>query len=136
MTGYSPLEGGPAAPVDQPSIVALPVPRPYDDRDNIATKAILECTPAAVGAFIQWLVRESGWTIRQGETRRAIKPEDICILFRRMTNSGRDLSRIMCAAGKLAEWSMFSSDQKDCIAVKRRQPSAQRFVLSNGPTMN
>jgi ATP-dependent exoDNAse (exonuclease V) beta subunit len=80
------------APGEQPSIVALPVPKPYEG-DEIRPSAILECSSSAVGAFIEWLVRKSDWTVRQGDTRRKVKEEDICILFRRMTSSGKDLSQ-------------------------------------------
>jgi ATP-dependent helicase/nuclease subunit A len=92
MEGYSRLEGGPAAWPGQPSIVALPVPKPYE-WEQIQSSAILECTPSAVGAFIEWLISKSGWSVRQGDTRRKVQPEDICILFRRMTNNRRDLSQ-------------------------------------------
>ena len=46
----------------QPSVVALPVPRPYGRR-NVSAMAIEQSLPDAVGAFIDWLVHESGWTV-------------------------------------------------------------------------
>src|SRR5205823_13974841 len=57
------------------------------------------CSPAAVAAFIQWLCRESGWTVRNrggsgdSPARVPVKPEHICILFRRFTNFGTDLTQ-------------------------------------------
>jgi len=91
---YLPLSGGPPGPDGQPSIVALPMPRPYDG-EQIKAKAILQCSPSAVAAFIQWLLKSSGWTVREDKKgqRRPIKAEDVCILFRRFTNNGVDLTQ-------------------------------------------
>lgn len=92
MPRYLALSGGPAAPASQPSIVALPVPHPYDG-ERIKASAILESSPPAVAGFIEWLVHRSGWTVREGAARRAIRAEDVCILFRRFTNNGTDLTQ-------------------------------------------
>ena len=89
---YLPLSGGPAAPASQPSIVALPMPRPYEG-ERIKASAILECSPGAVAGFIEWLVQRSGWTVREGAVRRGIRPEDVCILFRRFSNYNVDLTQ-------------------------------------------
>ena len=91
---YLPLDGGVDAPTDQPGIIALPMPAPYGSR-NLSNVKIEECSPNAVAAFIQWLCRESGWKIRDRSsgTPVAIKPEHVCILFRRFTNFGVDLTQ-------------------------------------------
>lgn len=91
---YLPLSGGLPAPENQPSIVALPMPRPYDG-DRITPAAILECSPPTVAAFIEWLLKTSGWTVRADPSgrRRPIKAEDICILFRRFMNNKKDLTQ-------------------------------------------
>jgi ATP-dependent helicase/nuclease subunit A len=91
---YLPLEGGVEDPPEQPAVVALPMPAPYGKR-NISNVKILECSPGAVAAFIQWLCADSGWTVRDRSTgaRVPIKPEHVCILFRRFTNFGTDLTQ-------------------------------------------
>lgn len=92
---YVPLDEYRTAPVEQPSIVVLPVPRPYGFRD-IANYAIERSLPEAVGAFIEWLVAESDWTVadpEQPEKRIAISPRHICILFRRFVSWGSDITR-------------------------------------------
>jgi ATP-dependent exoDNAse (exonuclease V) beta subunit len=91
---YLPLEGGAEDPADQPSVVALPMPEPYGTR-NLSNVRIEACSPNAVAAFIQWLCTESGWTVRDLSTgaRVAIQPEHVCILFRRFTNFGTDLTQ-------------------------------------------
>src|SRR5260370_11137482 len=70
------------------------MPRPYDG-EKIKAKAILQCSPSAVAAFIQWLLKSSGWTVREDKKgqRRPIKAEDVCILLRRFTNNGVDLTQ-------------------------------------------
>ena len=91
---YLPLEGGVEGPAGQPEIVALPMPYPYGSR-NISNVRIDECSPNAVAAFIEWLCRESGWTVRDRSTgaRVGVQPEHVCILFRRFTNFGTDLTQ-------------------------------------------
>ena len=91
---YLPLEGGAADAADQPSVIALPMPAPYGSR-NLSNARIEACSPGAVAAFIKWLIAESGWTVRDQSTgaRVPIKEEDICILFRRFTNFGTDLTQ-------------------------------------------
>ena len=81
---------------DQPSVVALPVPRPYGKR-NLSGVAIEQSLPDAVGAFIDWLIHESGWTVteRRGSEAVAVKVEarHVCILFRRFVSFTTDVTR-------------------------------------------
>jgi hypothetical protein len=70
------------------------MPYPYATR-NISNVKIDACSPNAVAAFIQWLCNESGWIVRDrvSGTWVGIRPEHVCILFRRFTNFGTDLTR-------------------------------------------
>lgn len=65
--GYVPLTGGAAAPAEQPSLVALPVPRPLGGWGRVNKDAIGASLPDATGALIQWMVESSGWTVRDPE---------------------------------------------------------------------
>jgi ATP-dependent helicase/nuclease subunit A len=79
----------------QPSVVALPVPKPYAMR-YVAARAIEESLPDASGAFVDWLVNQSGWTVteRRDPGRRVpIEARHICILFRRFVSYGEDITR-------------------------------------------
>ena len=49
---------------DQPAVIALPVPRPYG-RYGIYKRAIEDSLPDVVGAFVHWLVEESGWKVTE-----------------------------------------------------------------------
>ncbi len=92
---YSPLAGGAAAITDQPHVIALPAPRPYGSARK-SLKAIEACLPDAVAAFTSWLLNESGWRVRDAENDgqlTPISPRHICVLFRRFTNYGADLTR-------------------------------------------
>jgi ATP-dependent exoDNAse (exonuclease V) beta subunit len=79
----------------QPSVVALPVPEPYGQRYVSAMK-IEQSLPDAVGAYVDWLVRQSGWTVTErrapGE-RVPIAARHVCILFRRFVSFGEDVTR-------------------------------------------
>ena len=91
---YLPLDGGVDGPGAQPAIIALPMPKPYGLR-NLSNAKIEECSPAAVAAFIEWLCKQSGWKVRHRSTGEwvAVRPEHVCILFRRFTNFGVDLTQ-------------------------------------------
>jgi ATP-dependent exoDNAse (exonuclease V) beta subunit len=94
IENYLPLEGGVEGPAGQPGIVALPMPYPYGKR-NISNAKIDACSPNAVAAFIRWLCNESGWKVRNRATGTwaGVRPEHVCILFRRFTNFGTDLTQ-------------------------------------------
>ena len=94
ISDYLPLEGGVEDPAGQPAVIALPMPEPYGTR-NLSNVRIEQCSPNAVAAFIQWLCKESGWTVRDQTSgaRVPIQPEHVCILFRRFTNFGTDLTQ-------------------------------------------
>jgi ATP-dependent exoDNAse (exonuclease V) beta subunit len=78
----------------QPSIVALPVPRPY--KQKFSMEAVEESLPDAIAAFVAWLVKESGWTIpRPGapDERIPVGPNHVCLLFRRFVSLDEDIAR-------------------------------------------
>jgi ATP-dependent helicase/nuclease subunit A len=95
QTGYVPMEGNQEPIGDQPSVIALPAPRPWSTR-GITKAAIDRCLPDAVSAFVDWLIHESGWKVRvPGEPGALTKIEarHIAILFRRFVNYGEDITR-------------------------------------------
>ncbi|HSF47684.1 MAG TPA: UvrD-helicase domain-containing protein, partial [Burkholderiales bacterium] len=49
---------------EQPSVVVLPVPEPYGYR-RVSNAAIEKSLPDAVGAFIDWVINESGWKVAE-----------------------------------------------------------------------
>jgi ATP-dependent exoDNAse (exonuclease V) beta subunit len=95
QAAYAPLHGETPAISNQPSIVALPAPRPYGSM-RISRAAIDGCLPETIVAFCEWLVRESGWKVRDPENPAQLLPvssRHICLLFRRFTNFGKDITR-------------------------------------------
>ena len=92
---YVALEPTRADPQGQPSVVALPVPSPYGQR-FIAAREIERCLPDAVGAYVHWLVKKSGWTVteRHAPHRRVkLEARHVCILFRRFVSYNEDVTR-------------------------------------------
>jgi ATP-dependent helicase/nuclease subunit A len=79
---YAPLEKNREDIAGRPSVIALPVPRPYKMR--LSKVAVNQSLPDAIAAFIEWLVKESGW---------GYQSRDIAVLFRRRTQMGQDLTR-------------------------------------------
>ncbi len=93
---YSPLMPFRADCATQPSLIVLPVPAPYSERGYVTKRQIDESTPDAAGALVRWLVEESGWTVTtrdQPALRVPIEPRHICMLFRRFSTYGRDVTR-------------------------------------------
>ena len=88
---WAALEQDRPAPPGRPSVVALPVPRPYKSR--IAKEAINRSLPDAVAAFAHWLINESGWGYHDHGAFVKFRARDIAILLRRRTQFGKDLTR-------------------------------------------
>jgi ATP-dependent exoDNAse (exonuclease V) beta subunit len=88
-----PLENWRTEIIGRPTIVALPVPRPYGDYGTIVNFRIDETLPEATGAYIDWLVNQSGWTVEENGGGVPISPRHICILFRRLRNFSADVTR-------------------------------------------
>ena len=65
---YVPLEKWRTEIIGRPTIVALPIPRPYGDYGKIVNFRIDESLPEATGAFIDWLVNRE-WLDGRGERR-------------------------------------------------------------------
>jgi ATP-dependent helicase/nuclease subunit A len=80
--GWAALERDREEIAGRPSVIVLPVPRPYKMR--LAKEALALSLPEAIAAFIAWMVRESGWGI--GE-------RDIAVLFRKRNYGKIDLTR-------------------------------------------
>jgi hypothetical protein len=80
---------------EQPAVIALPVPRPLSDRGNVTQGAIASSLPGAVGEFVRWLVRDSGYTVpdERAGVRRPIRAGDVCLLFRRFLDFQTDVTR-------------------------------------------
>ena len=83
----------------QPAIVALPVPEPYARR-YVSAQAIEKSLPAAVAAFVDWVVRESGWKVteRTGAEPVPVAAKHVCLLFRRFVSWQADVTRQYVAA--------------------------------------
>ena len=92
---YMALEAAREDHPGQPSVVALPVPDPYAQK-FISPREIEKSLPDAVGAYVEWLLTKSGWTVterREPTTRVPIEARHVCILFRRFVSYGEDVTR-------------------------------------------
>src|SRR5258706_15225284 len=95
QAGYIPLHPAREEPTGQPTVLALPIPKPYGKR-GVSKEAIEKSLPDAVGAFVDWLCRESGWTVTTRESpgvRVRIEPKHICLLFRRFDKMGAEMTK-------------------------------------------
>ncbi|WP_158945332.1 exodeoxyribonuclease V subunit beta, partial [Granulicella sp. S190] len=94
MPDALPLTGGAPSPETQPAVVALPVPYLHGKR-NKSPKVAAQHAPDTTAAFVDWLLHTSKWTVRDehNNTRRPIRAEDICILFRKTVSYGEDLTQ-------------------------------------------
>jgi len=79
----------------QPALIALPAPEPYGMR-RVSNESINACLPRTITGFVEWLLKDSGWRVLDQENRGQLIPiaaRHVCILFRRFTNWGTDLTR-------------------------------------------
>lgn len=79
----------------QPAVIALPVPEPHG-KQRLTVAAVEESTPAAVGAFLEWLFQKSGWKVTERDRRGEwvpVAPRHVCLLFRRFESHGEDVTR-------------------------------------------
>ena len=92
---YVPLAPTRLDPVGRPTLVALPVPRPYSDYGKVTSWKIEDSFPDAVGAFVDWLVNDSGWTITERGSDAPVKiaSRHVCLLFKRLQSFGNDVTR-------------------------------------------
>ncbi len=95
QAGYVPLAPYRPERDTQPSVVVLPVPRPYG-RWGLTKTAIDKSLPDATGAFVHWLLKESNWRVterdRPGEDL-PVAARHVCLLFRRFTQWGTDVTQ-------------------------------------------
>ncbi len=101
--GYVPLAAHRADEPSQPAVVALPVPSPYGYRGRVTGRAVEASLPDAVGAFVDWLLQESGWTVTErtagpdadddGKKRVPVDARHVAVLFRRFDSWGADVTR-------------------------------------------
>lgn len=93
--GYIPLGEQSPRIEGQPAVIALPLARPYGWR-TITKGAIKSCLPDTTAAWIEWLLAESRWRVRN-PSRPAdlipVAPRHIAILFRRFLSWGEDVTR-------------------------------------------
>ncbi len=82
------------APIStRPTLVALPAPRPHGDRAFVSKWTIESSYAEATGAFVAWLLGESGWTVREGEREVPIAARHVAILLKNLSSGRDDLAR-------------------------------------------
>jgi ATP-dependent helicase/nuclease subunit A len=90
---YVPLRPSRRESAEQPTIIALPAPMPYDNNGKLSDWRINDSLPDAIAAFIDWLVQESGWRVKERDAIVPIRPRHIAILFRRFRSFRTDITR-------------------------------------------
>ncbi len=82
QAGYVPLAAHRADPESQPSLVALSVASPYG-KMRFSEASVEACLPETIGGFIEWMIRDSGWTVEENGRRVAVRARHFCLLFRK-----------------------------------------------------
>jgi ATP-dependent helicase/nuclease subunit A len=90
---YVPLTQWTAEIEGQPGVIALPIPEPYGPSGRMTKKAVTASCPEAVAAFVDWLVRESGWRVREGGAFVPVQARHVCLLFKRFQAYDGDTTR-------------------------------------------
>lgn len=148
---YVPLARYRESEATQPAVIALPVPGPYGDFRKITNPRIDESLPDAVAAWIDWLIRESGWTVTERERpgeRVKVQPRHVCLLFRNLRNFGRDLTRPFVEALEARELphllvgggAFYSREEVETlsaalVAIERPDDELAVFATLRGPLL-
>jgi ATP-dependent exoDNAse (exonuclease V) beta subunit len=148
---YVPLARHRVDEATQPAVIALPVPAPYGDFRKITNGRIDESLPDAVAAWIDWLIRESGWTVTERERpgeRIKVQPRHVCLLFRNLRSFGRDLTRPFVEALEAREiphllvggGAFYSREEVETlsatlIAIERPDDELAVFATLRGPLL-
>ncbi len=99
QAAHVPLERVRGVIGDQPSVMGVPVPKPYGKNERLAKIALRASYPAALASLIAWLLRESGYRVaHKGGGTAPIAAGDICVLFRQMGGFGEGSVRELAAA--------------------------------------
>jgi ATP-dependent helicase/nuclease subunit A len=80
----------------QPGLIALPASQPYADYGKIVNYKIEKSLPNDVAAFVNWLIKESGWTVTERGREDEYVPlqaRHVCLLFRRFRHFATDVTR-------------------------------------------
>ncbi|HYQ43456.1 MAG TPA: UvrD-helicase domain-containing protein [Polyangiaceae bacterium] len=77
----------------QPSVIALPVPEPYGTWYKPTKAALSSSFPRAVGGFVEWLLKDSGWKVEEEGELVSISPRHVCLLFKRFQSYYGDTTR-------------------------------------------
>ncbi|MCA9647750.1 MAG: UvrD-helicase domain-containing protein, partial [Myxococcales bacterium] len=96
QASYVALQNFRTESTDQPSVVVLPIPAPYPHwtaTPRVTLGQLEASLPDAVGAYVDWLVTQSGWMVDAPGGARPIAARDVCCLFRRFVNFGEDVTR-------------------------------------------
>ncbi|MBS2023241.1 MAG: UvrD-helicase domain-containing protein, partial [Deltaproteobacteria bacterium] len=75
QASYVPLTASREDDVNQPAVVALPVPEPAFFNGELTKKSVKASLPAAVGAFVHWLVTRSKWTVSERDSGKRVPIE-------------------------------------------------------------
>ena len=72
--------------------MALPAPAPFG-WSRVTKTQIEACLPETVAAFLEWVLRDSGWTVEdpnQRGQRIPIAPRHVAVRFRRCRSGNQD----------------------------------------------
>ena len=74
----------------QPALVAISPPRLKQWLGKPTKGSVNASLPDAMGAYVAWLVRESGWQVEEGGELVPLAPRHVCLLFRSLHSSYRE----------------------------------------------
>ena len=146
---YVPLAPFRPATAGQPAVVVLPVPAPYGDYGTVVKWRIEESLPDATAAFVDWLVRRSGWTVTErgdGSKSVPLAARHVCLLFRRLRSFGEDMTRpyvralearhlphVLVGGGSFHQREEVESIRNALAAIERPSDEQAVFATLRGP---
>jgi ATP-dependent exoDNAse (exonuclease V) beta subunit len=146
QAAYVPLDPHRPAIEGQPAVIALPAPRIYGRSGHIAKDQVEASYPHAVGAFVDWLLRESGWKVSErGGALVPVSARHVCLLFKRMRGysdhtagyvkalEARRIQHVLIGGGRYHERDEVLAVRNAAAAIEWPDDEMSVFAALKGP---
>ena len=132
----------------RPATIALGIPDPYNDWGYATKTKASASIPKAVGAWVDWLVHRSGWTVTDPQTLELVpvQPRHVCLLFRsfrgwnKAKTTGfvsaleqRGVPHVLVGGRSFHEREEVAAMRSALIAIERPEDELHVFATLRGP---
>jgi len=145
---YVPLRPYRDAVSGRPAAIALGIPEPYTEWGQVRKTAVRRSVPKAVGAFLDFLLTESGWTVTDPLSGELvpIRARHVCLLFRSLRGfkeskttefvrelEVRDIPHVLVGGSSFHDREEVLCMRNALAAIERPEDQLSVFATLRGP---